>query len=140
MTQIWVIVDKSGDFQIRYDNPALDDKATLRGKNVFELAREPLIHLGEAVCFETGEIIFKKSTIDSALISDIKAAAAERISAVAPIWRQLNDLANPNEPGASDRRSEIDDIRQWSNQMEASVASAKSASDISDIRSALQNF
>lgn len=125
---------------VRYDNPDLDGKDALVGKRVYQLEREPLPHLGEAVSFDTGKIAFRLSGVESTLIAEIKAAAAAKIAEVAPTWRQLNDLANPDEPGAVERRAQVNAIRSWSNELEASLSSAQSPSDIAAIREILLNL
>lgn len=138
MTMLWAIVSKSGDYQLRYDDPVNDGKAALRGKAVWTLEREPDPLLGETVAYETGEVIFDKSIVESALVNEIKSIAASRILAIAPIWRQINDLANPDDNGASERRAQINAIREWSNNMEIAASNAAKPSDIADIRAALQ--
>jgi len=51
----------------------------------------------------------------------IKAEAEARILEIAPIWRQVNDLAEPDTDGARERRRAIDDVRDWSNRAEAEL-------------------
>ncbi len=48
-------------------------------------------------------------------VAAIKAEAARKIEDVAPLWRQINDLTNPNASGAAERRQQIEAIRAWSN-------------------------
>lgn len=60
-------------------------------------------------------------------IAAIKAEAERRILEVAPIWRQLNDLADPTSPGAILRRAQINEIRAWSNAAEHDVQKGSKA-------------
>lgn len=140
MSKLWAIVCGSGTVQLRHDDPADDGQAALQGKSVFTIDREPLFHLGETVCLTTGAIVFDISLIKSGLFEEIKRAAERRILEIAPLWRQLNDLANPDEQGASDRRTQINAIRKWSEDMEARVTRALTATDIATVRIDLQNF
>jgi hypothetical protein len=60
-------------------------------------------------------------------INGIKMKAERDILAVAPLWRQVNDLAalidpaNPDHSAARRRRAEIDDIRRLSNEREQAL-------------------
>ena len=54
-----------------------------------------------------------------ALSRMVKAEAERRILAIAPIWKQLNDLRAPMTPEAGDRFDRIDAVRSASNQIEA---------------------
>lgn len=55
------------------------------------------------------------------LIAQIRREAARRIDAVAPVWRQLNDLRSPS-PAAATRFAAIDAIRAASNLIEQDLA------------------
>lgn len=54
-------------------------------------------------------------------IEAIKAFAGRQIEKEIPLWRQVNDLAEPMSEGAIERRARIKEIRQWSNTVEAMV-------------------
>ena len=69
-----------------------------------------------------GPWTFEACTADEALAADIdaiKRRASDLINEIAPVWRQLNDLASPDSPDAIARREKIDAIRAWSNAAEA---------------------
>lgn len=59
----------------------------------------------------------------AALLREIKREAARRIEAVAPLWRQLNDLREPGAAG-SERFARIDMIRAASDAIERQLAGA----------------
>ncbi len=70
------------------------------------------------------------------LVDAIKAEAARRILAIAPLWQQLNDLRSPTLE-ARHRGVQIDAIRHASNLIEAEVKALKAdAIDGFDVRSA----
>lgn len=71
----------------------------------------------------------------AALVRRIKREAARRIEAIAPIWRQLNDLRAPTSSVAALTRFDaIDDIRAASDAIEAEAAAlAAEAIDAFDI-------
>ncbi len=85
--------------------------------------------MGDGVTGE-GEIGFDVSRIAAAVTGRIKETAARRIEAVAPIWRQLNDLADPTNPDHQRRRQQIDAIRAWSNEAERKLRHAHCVSDV----------
>ena len=66
-------------------------------------------------------------------IIGIKAEAARRIALIAPTWRQLNDLADPESDGAITRRTEINAIRDWSNQVEAKITAAQDNAELEHV-------
>lgn len=57
------------------------------------------------------------------LVRAIKSAAARRIDAISPAWRQLNDMREPTETGAA-RFAALDAVRAWSNELEQKALSA----------------
>ena len=57
----------------------------------------------------------------AAAINTIREEASARILEVASIERQINDLANPDELGAKERRAAIDAIRAESNTAQDAV-------------------
>lgn len=57
------------------------------------------------------------------LVRAIKSAAARRIEAISPAWRQLNDMREPSESGAA-RFAAIDAVRAWSDDLERQALAA----------------
>lgn len=57
----------------------------------------------------------------------VKREAMRRIEAVAPLWRQLNDLHEPDAPGVTERRVAINAIRMTSNRIEAELQALDAA-------------
>ena len=143
MPQLWAIVSESGDFVLRYtDSPEQTPEDSGHadecvGCNIWPLECE-LVE-GEIVSFETGEILFNAALAAPSLVAEIKAVAQQRILEVAPLWRQVNDLAEPDRPGVAERRAQIQSIREWSDELEAMVTSATNATQLADVRSALNN-
>lgn len=103
-----------------------------RGRKVVPLDREPANLLGEYVSAE-GEIAFDVGRVVDGWAAAIKAEAGRQIEAFAPIWRQLNDLANPADPAAIERRRRIDAVRAWSNALEAQLRAAQCAADVTAV-------
>lgn len=140
--QLWAIVGEAGQRlvwtasadQHPTDHGHAEDCA---GQEVFPLDREPIAALGECVT-ATGEIGFDVSRIAPELIAQIKAEAARRIEAFAPLWRQINDLADPTDPGAIERRAKIDAVRAWSNEVEGLLAAAECPADVARIVAELE--
>lgn len=136
MSQLWAIVAPDGSFVLRFTassavHPAQSGHADeCEGCAVWPLDRDPRLSLGEGVDPESGEFDFDLSRAEVVLIASIKAEAARRIEAIAPLWRQINDLAEPQAVGAAERRAAIDEIRAWSNQAEAMLAEAMDADDL----------
>ncbi len=132
--QLWAIIEH-GNYRLIWTASAKDHPRRAghadecRGRKVVALDREPDEALGEYVTAE-GEIGFDVSRIAGAITGRIKEAAARRIEAVAPIWRQLNDLADPSNPDHQRRRRQIDAIRAWSNEAERKLRSARCVSDV----------
>lgn len=140
MIKLWAIVSKSGQYELRHDDPANDGAAATLDKVIWQLTREPDPQSGETVSYKTGNIEFDAKAIKPALIAEIKAIAERKILAIAPIWRQINDLANPSENGAASRRKQINEVRAWSNEIEALIDAAASASEIADLRATLKSW
>lgn len=132
--QLWAIIE-DGNYRLIWTASAKDHPRRTghadecRGRKVVALDREPNEALGEYVTAE-GEIGFDVSRIAAAVTGRIKEAAARRIEAVAPIWRQLNDLADPSNPDCQRRRQQIDAIRAWSNEAERKLLSAQCVNDV----------
>jgi len=103
-----------------------------RGRKVVALDREPVNLLGEYVSAE-GEIAFDVRRVADGWAAAIKAEAGRRIEAFAPLWRQLNDLADPSDPAAIERRRRIDAVRAWSNEMEAKLLAATGPQGVQDV-------
>lgn len=86
-------------------------------------------HIG--TCPDTGKPIStapKPNAADrrAALLRQIKAEAQRRIFRVAPLWRQINDLTEPNE-GTAQRQMAIMAIRDASTLIEDQLADTKAA-------------
>lgn len=87
---------------------------------------------------------FPKATLEilrAAAIAAVKREARRRILAIAPLWRQLNDLASLVAPGcysaedehcAMERRQKIDDVRAASGRLEARLVTL-SAEQLADV-------
>ena len=136
--QLWAALSADGSFNLLYtasidEHPADHGCAdACDGKEVFPLSREPNDALGELVG-ATGAIEFSPDKAALSLVPLIKSSAAKRIEAFAPIWRQLNDLADPQTPDALARRGMIDAVRAWSNNLEQRVLSATGTIEIEQI-------
>lgn len=72
------------------------------------------------------------------LAGAIKAEAARRIEAIAPAWRQMNDLREPSPEGAA-RFAAIDEVRTWSNALEARALAATDEAELAAVRDELSN-
>jgi hypothetical protein len=139
MSQLWAIVDRSGQCVFRYtdsiEHSPIDfghadecDRA-----QVWPLDREPQRSLGEMVSAQTGVIIFSAQIAADDIIPAIKQAAEYAILEVSPIWRQINDLAEPETPGAAARHAVVKALRQQSNDLEQLAALATSAADLAAV-------
>lgn len=140
--QLWAIIDEDGYRLIwtasAEEHPRRAGHADeCRGRKVVPLDREPANLLGEYVSAE-GEIAFDVGRVVDGWATAIKAEAGRRIEAFAPLWRQLNDLANPSDPGAIERRRRIDAVRAWSNDLEAQLRAAQCAEDVAAVLVELQ--
>lgn len=139
MSQLWAIVAGDGSFVLRFTasnaaHPAQSGHADeCEGCAVWPLARDPRLSLGEGIDPESGAFDFDLARVEAALIASIKTEAARRIESIAPLWRQINDLAEPQAVDASERRAAIDEIRAWSNQAEAMLAEAVDADDLETV-------
>lgn len=144
MSQLWALTRNDGRCSLIYtDGPAqhptdCGNRAACQYCNVWPLAREPMPALGEVVDHATGAITFNLSAALPALLIAIKAEAARRIEAIAPLWRQTNDIRQPSADGTA-RFAAIDAVRVWSNQLEANAAAATLPAHITTIRSQLEN-
>lgn len=145
MTQLWALISKRGELRQLYtqdiDHHPVDHghRRECRSFNVWPLEREPDIIHGETVDYATGAFTFDVSSVLPALLSEIKSEAARRIEAIAPMWRQINDLHEPDTPGAVQRRKALNVVRAWSNKLEASAAAAASPADVMAMRSLLNS-
>lgn len=102
------------------------------GQTPFDCGYDKDLH--EAVEITPSELIVAEIELKrSTLIGAVKREAARRIDEIAPLWRQLNDLHEPESAGAIDRRNQINAIRQWSNDVEAEIAEATSLEALRDI-------
>lgn len=142
MSQLWALVTEDGAFVLRVTpNYARKPRRSgcageiRRGVRVHRLAREPDAALGERVAWERGGIVFDQAHAPPGRapaceqqIGAIRAEAGRRIEAIAPIWRQLNDLRESSEAGAA-RFAAIDAVRAWSDALEARAVAAGSADE-----------
>lgn len=140
MTQLWALTSKKGVVLLRYtDGPDIrpedsGHRAECRNRNIWPLDREPREDLGELVDHETGAIVFSAYAAGAAIVPLIKQCAEQAILNVAPLWRQINDLNDPNGSGAAERRAQVAAIRQQSNDLEAELSSAESKETAISIR------
>ena len=139
MSRLWAIVAPDGSYVLRFTessdhHPAEHGHAEeCEGMAVWPLEREPRLALGEGVDPETGAFDFQIERVEAQLVAGIKAEAGRRIEAIAPLWRQINDLNEPGAPGAADRATAITAIRAWSNDAEALLADASDAEELETI-------
>jgi hypothetical protein len=141
---IWAIVRRSGAFTLRHtdgEHPAeAGHRRDCRGANVWQLTRDPDLASGERVDYATGAIVFDLGAVQDSVLAEIKAAAGQHIEAFAPLWRQLNDMAEPDNPGAAGRARDIRAVRDWSTDLEARLAQADSATKLRNVRAALADW
>jgi hypothetical protein len=122
---IWAIVKKSGEFEIRFDDPAATEKkSALRNRAVWPLEREPIPHLGERVSFDDGSITFSAARAAAYAVPQIKAATQVAILREVPMWRQVNDIEDPDSPGKAERKALVAARRIRSNELEQAVRDA----------------
>lgn len=67
------------------------------------------------------------------LINAVKRVAAEKIEAIAPVWRQLNDLHDEPSPEAAVRKEKVKTERNRSNLVEVELSKAKSMDELLSI-------
>lgn len=131
---IWALISDDGSVLIRHapGHPAEHgDAEACEGRIVIELPREP-----EMAAFETvaanGSFILDIDRMLAEVIPQIKSKAGGEIEAVAPLWRQLNDLNEPETPGAILRRESIAKIRAESNRAEARLKTLTTVEEVRD--------
>ncbi len=139
MSQCWAIVWKSGKFVLRYTG-SLDEhpadhghRAEVRDRAVWPIDREPLQHMGESVSFENGAILFDSLVAAKMLEPKIKHAVQVAILRDYPLWRQVNDLADPDSPEKQARAARRSALRERSNELEAMALNATDRSAIEAI-------
>lgn len=141
---VWALVQPGGAFVIRRTDGRHPAEAghedECAGVAVFRLPREPEAALGEGVDPVSGSIDFSAIRAGALLIPAIKAAAAARIADEVPVWRQLNDLAEPGAPGAAARRARVRAIRDWSDGIEAELLAAREPRAVRDIMARVRAF
>lgn len=136
MSQIWAIVAASGSCSICFTGSADEHPAQFGheedcvDRNVWALDREPVDRLGERVDYETGEIVFDRDLAFARIVPAIKSATQTAILRVAPLWRQLADLADPDNEAKAGRAEAIAVLRSRSNQLEDMVRSASLPSEV----------
>lgn len=136
MSQLWAITKENGEINYLYtagpgQHPSEcgNEEACAEGL-VWPLDREPEPRWGETVEHESGEIIYRAETILPTILKEIKQEAFLRIEAVAPLWKQINDLHDPDSPGKEERSQSIQAVRDWSNQLEAEVVEASTVEEL----------
>lgn len=144
MSQPWALIAKNGAIRIIYTTgpDVHPEKAghrdDCRGCEVVALDREPDFAMGETI--KAGAIAFDPALAAEAVFPRIKASAAARIERIAPLWRQINDLRNPADPGAAARSARIDAVRAWSNRMEAKLLACTSAAEARELLAEIENL
>lgn len=140
-TAIWALIDRRGGWVIRHVPAGLHPAeaghaAECAGCVAVQLAREPDQDAFEIVN-RRGRIGFDSTRARAAILAEVRAEAARRIEAVAPLWRQQNDLREPSEAGAA-RFAEIDRIRAASNRFEAEATGLRSAATVRRLRARIK--
>ena len=142
-TQLWALVAPDGSYVLRFTDSIAHHPADYghadecEGVEVWPLERAPRAELGEGVDPATGAFDFSIGRVADSLVAAIKAEAGRRIEAIAPLWRQINDITDPGAPGAADRAASIAAIRAWSNEAETMVLTSLSADDLADTLAAI---
>lgn len=132
---VWVILSKDGEYVVRHSDPRVDEKKDCRGKRVFELEREPDRLWGEFVT-EEGLISFSPERALLSCRPRIREAAARKIEAISPDWRQRNDIRQPT-PEGEERFARVDSVREQSNLLERKILASSSAEQA---RALVENF
>lgn len=136
MSQLWAVVAADGSYVLRYTSgpeiSPLDDghRAECRNRAVWPLTRAPDRASGEGVSYSTGEIDFALTRVVDVLVAELKVTAARKIEAIAPLWRQINDLHDAASAEVIDRRLRIDQVRLWSNAAEVQLRAIAGANEL----------
>lgn len=134
---IWAIENDQG-YIIRYCDFHPKDCGhadECEGRRVLKIPYEPLNGV-ESIDFELGEIVFSPNINN--LITLIKEKAHEEINKVAPLWKQLNELANTNSDGSL--RQKIDKIRNWSNIIEVRLKETTTKEELLALLEEIKEF
>ena len=105
---------------------------TEKGKTPFECGYEAETHTAVPIApagWRKREADIKRAE----LIAAVKRVAAQKIDAVSPIWRQINDLRDGPTPEAELRREKVNAERKLSNEVEARLAKAKTMEQLVEI-------
>jgi hypothetical protein len=141
MEQLWAITASDGSYTLRWTDGTHPKDCghadECQGRLVTALTRQPQTALGETVDRVSGQIVFQPSLVRETLIAEIKAEVGRRIEAAVPLWKQINDLHEPPSVGRTQRRQLVDDLREWSNNLEEIAVQAISVADVQLIRSEL---
>ena len=108
------------------------------GRKVVELSREPTFY--EYVDFSDGSLKAPSEKGIELIISMLKQKASDEIERIAPVWRQLNDLADPTSESAVVRRAHINIIRGWSNKAESYLRSSTTAEQVEEVLDTIRTF
>jgi hypothetical protein len=74
------------------------------------------------------------------LLDYVRRRAGEKIVETAPLWQQINDLAEPNAVGAQARREHVATIRAWSNTIEEKISAATTIADLDAVRADIEEL
>ncbi len=134
---IWAI-ENNQSYIIRYCDFHPKDcghEDECEGRRVLKIPREPLNDI-ESVDFELGEIIFSPNIKN--VVTLIKEKASEEINKAAPLWKQLNELADANSDGSL--RQKIDNIRNWSNTIETRLKKTTTKEELFALLEEIKEF
>ena len=105
---------------------------TEKGKTPFECGYEAETHTAVPIApagWRKREADIKRAE----LIAAVKRVAAQKIDAVSPIWRQINDLRDGPTPDSEARRDKLNVERKRSNEVEIKLSKAKTMEQLLEI-------
>ena len=105
---------------------------TEKGKTPFECGYDAKIHTAVPIApagWRKREADIKRAE----LIAAVKRVAAQKIDAVSPIWRQINDLRDGPTPDSEARRDKLNVERKRSNEVEIKLSKAKTMEQLLEI-------
>lgn len=143
MSQLWALVSASGVYVLRYTASADQHPADCghadecEDVNVWPLDRDPDQANGEGVSYATGDFDFEIGRVADVVIASLKGAAFRKIVAAVPMWKQLDDLYDQDNPEAQARRAFIKGVRAASRAIEESVPNVSSVAGVVAVRSAI---
>lgn len=130
--QWWALLDKDGSIIAQvcsFDKP--DAKVEgIAFHHALKLERRSDLH-GEFINSKTGDIELNMEFHRARAIQAIKEEAGRRITAQYPLWKQINDAdLGVFHPDVLVRKAARDEVRAWSNDVEAQIAKAETLADI----------